>query len=66
MIKGVKREMKVKRLSDTNLKLYIVPFKNYCAPENITFWFGIPSIIVHIFFTHYFNTFHLYLKQWYI
>lgn len=52
MIKGVKREMKVKRLSDTNLKLYTVPFKNYWYPENITFWFGIASIIVHIFFTH--------------
>lgn len=33
MIKGVKREMKVKRLSDTNLKFNIVPFEKLQLPR---------------------------------
>lgn len=37
MIKGVKREMKVKRLSDTNLKLYIIPLEKLQLLENIPF-----------------------------
>lgn len=62
MIKGVKREMKVKRLSDTNLKLYIAPFKNHCYPEyNILVW-NFFNNSPYIFHSH-FNTFHLYSTQ---
>lgn len=51
MIKGVNREMKVKRLSDTNLKLYIVPFEKLQLLENIHLVLNGFIMIVHIFFS---------------
>lgn len=64
MIKGVKREMKVKRLSDTNLKLYIVPFEKLQLPRIYHLVLnGFINNSPCIFFHSHFNTLHLYSKQ---